>query len=124
MLEALIFSLSVAVGLTPEMLPMIVTVNLSKGAMAMSKKKVIVKKLNSIQNFGAIDILCTDKTGTLTQDKIVLEKHVDVTNRTSDDVLRYAYMNSYYQTGSAQPAGPLDSFAHGPGRGAQLQEGG
>jgi len=98
-LEAVKFSLSVAVGLTPEMLPMIVTVNLSKGALAMSKKKVIVKKLNSIQNLGAIEILCTDKTGTLTQDKIVLEKHVDVTNRTSDDVLRYAYMNSYYQTG-------------------------
>ncbi|MEI6350631.1 MAG: magnesium-translocating P-type ATPase [Verrucomicrobiota bacterium] len=97
--EALLFSLSVAVGLTPEMLPMIVTVNLSKGAMAMSKKKVIVKRLNAIQNFGAIDILCTDKTGTLTQDRVILEKHVDVTNRDSDDVLRYAYMNSYYQTG-------------------------
>ena len=97
--EALLFALSVAVGLTPEMLPMIVTVNLSKGAMAMSEKKVIVKKLNSIQNFGAIDILCTDKTGTLTQDRIILEKHVDVTNRQSEDVLRYAYMNSYYQTG-------------------------
>ncbi len=97
--EAFIFGLAVAVGLTPEMLPMIVTVNLSKGALAMSRKKVIVKKLNSIQNLGAIDILCTDKTGTLTQDKIVLEKHVDVTNRTSDDVLRYAYMNSHYQTG-------------------------
>jgi Mg2+-importing ATPase len=98
-MEALIFGLSVAVGLTPEMLPMIVTVNLSKGAMAMSKKKVIVKRLNSIQNFGAIDILCTDKTGTLTQDRVILEKAVDVTNRDSDDVLRYAYMNSYYQTG-------------------------
>lgn len=98
-LEAVKFSLSVAVGLTPEMLPMIVAVNLSKGALAMSRKKVIVKKLNSIQNFGAIDILCTDKTGTLTQDRIILEKHVDVTNRNSDDVLRYAYMNSYYQTG-------------------------
>jgi len=97
--EALLFALSVAVGLTPEMLPMIVAVNLSKGAMAMSKKKVIVKRLNSIQNFGAIDILCTDKTGTLTQDRVILEKHVDVTNRESDDVLRYAYMNSYYQTG-------------------------
>src|SRR5208283_5869274 len=98
-LDALMFGLAVAVGLTPEMLPMIVTVNLAKGALAMSKKKVIVKKLNSIQNFGAIDILCTDKTGTLTQDRIILEKHVDVTNRDSDDVLRYAYMNSYYQTG-------------------------
>jgi Mg2+-importing ATPase len=97
--EALLFSLSVAVGLTPEMLPMIVTVNLSKGAIAMSRKKVIVKRLNSIQNFGAIDILCTDKTGTLTQDRVILEKAVDVTNRDSEDVLRYAYMNSYYQTG-------------------------
>lgn len=97
--KALLFGLSVAVGLTPEMLPMIVTVNLSRGAMSMSRKKVIVKRLNSIQNFGAIDILCTDKTGTLTQDNIILEKHVDVTNRDSDDVLRYAWMNSYYQTG-------------------------
>ena len=96
---ALLFSLSISLGMTPEMLPMIVAVNLSKGALAMSKKKVIVKKLNSIQNFGAIDILCTDKTGTLTQDKIILEKHVDVTGRDSGDVLRYAYMNSYYQTG-------------------------
>jgi Mg2+-importing ATPase len=97
--DALLFGLSVAVGLTPEMLPMIVTVNLSKGALSMSSKGVIVKRLNSIQNFGAMDILCTDKTGTLTQDRIVLERHVDVTNRESDDVLRYAYMNSYYQTG-------------------------
>jgi P-type Mg2+ transporter len=97
--EAMLFGLAVAVGLTPEMLPMIITVNLSKGAMAMSRKKVIVKRLNSIQNFGAIDILCTDKTGTLTQDRVILEKSVDVTNRDSDDVLRYAYMNSYYQTG-------------------------
>ncbi len=97
--EALLFALSVAVGLTPEMLPMIVTVNLSKGAIAMSGKKVIVKRLSAIQNFGAIDILCTDKTGTLTQDRVILERHVDVTNRDSEDVLRYAYMNSYYQTG-------------------------
>ena len=98
-MEALLFSMSVAVGLTPEMLPMIITVNLSKGALMMSKKKVIVKRLSSIQNFGAIDILCTDKTGTITQDQIVLERFVDVTNRASEDVLRYAYMNSYYQTG-------------------------
>ena len=98
-MEALLFGLAVAVGLCPEMLPMIVTVNLAKGARAMSKKKVIVKRLSSIQNFGAIDILCTDKTGTITQDRVVLERHVDVTNRESDDVLRYAYMNSYYQTG-------------------------
>ena len=98
-LEALLFGLSVAVGLTPEMLPMIVTVCLSKGAVFMSRKKVIVKKLKAIQNLGAMNVLCTDKTGTLTQDRVVLEKHVDVTNRTSEDVLRYAYMNSYYQTG-------------------------
>jgi len=97
--DALLFGLAVAVGLTPEMLPMIVTVNLSKGAIAMARKKAIVKRLNSIQNFGAMDVLCTDKTGTLTQDRIVLERHVDVTNRESDDVLRYAYLNSYYQTG-------------------------
>jgi Mg2+-importing ATPase len=97
--EALLFGLSVAVGLTPEMLPMIITVCLSKGALFMSRKKVIVKKLKSIQNLGAMDILCTDKTGTITQDKVILEKHVDITNRPSDDVLRYAYMNSYYQTG-------------------------
>jgi Mg2+-importing ATPase len=96
---ALLFGLAVAVGLTPEMLPMIVTVNLAKGALAMSKKKVIVKKLQSIQNFGAIDILCTDKTGTLTQDRVILEKYVDVSGKQSDEVLRYSYMNSFYQTG-------------------------
>jgi Mg2+-importing ATPase len=95
----MLFGLSVAVGLTPEMLPMIMTVCLSKGALMMSRKKVIVKHLHAIQNFGAMDILCTDKTGTLTQDHVVLERYVDVTNRTSEDVLRYAYMNSYYQTG-------------------------
>ena len=98
-MEALMFGLSVAVGLTPEMLPMIVTVNLAKGALAMSHKKVIVKQLSAIQNLGAVDVLCTDKTGTLTQDRVLLERHVDVTGRESDDVLRYAYMNSYYQTG-------------------------
>lgn len=97
--EALLFALSVAVGLTPEMLPMIMTVCLSKGALMMSKKKVIVKHLQAIQNFGAMDVLCTDKTGTLTQDHVVLERYVDVTNRVSEDVLRYAYMNSFYQTG-------------------------
>ncbi|TSA47444.1 MAG: magnesium-translocating P-type ATPase, partial [Chloroflexi bacterium] len=98
-LEAFMFALAVAVGLTPEMLPMIVTVNLSKGALAMSKKKVIVKRLNSIQNLGAMDILCTDKTGTITQGKIVLEKHLDVKGNPSARVLHYGYMNSYYQTG-------------------------
>lgn len=96
---ALLFAIAVAVGLTPEMLPMIITVCLSKGALALSRKKVVVKKLKSIQNFGAMNILCTDKTGTITQDNIVLERYVDVTNRSSEDVLRYAYMNSYYQTG-------------------------
>ena len=98
-LEALLFGLSIAVGLTPEMLPMIVTVNLAKGALTMAKKKVIVKRLPSIQNFGAIDILCTDKTGTLTQDRVVLEHHVDIVGHTSEEVLDYAYLNSYFQTG-------------------------
>lgn len=98
-LEALLFALSIAVGLTPEMLPMIVTVNLAKGALTMSRKKVIVKQLSSIQNFGAIDILCTDKTGTLTQDRVILERHVDITGDESHDVLQYAYLNSFYQTG-------------------------
>lgn len=98
-LEALLFGLSIAVGLTPEMLPMIVTVNLAKGALTMSKKKVIVKHLSAIQNLGAIDILCTDKTGTITQDKVVLEKHVDITGKDSKYVLQYAYLNSFYQTG-------------------------
>ena len=99
--EAFIFAVSVAVGLTPEMLPMIVTANLSKGAIAMSKKKTIVKNLNAIQNFGAMDILCTDKTGTLTCDKIVLEKYInaDGSNDNSKRILRHAYFNSYFQTG-------------------------
>jgi Mg2+-importing ATPase len=98
-LEAFLFALAVAVGLTPEMLPMIVTVNLSKGAIAMSHKKVIVKRLNAIQNFGAMDVLCTDKTGTITEGRIVLEKHMDVRGRDSMQVLNYGYINSYYQTG-------------------------
>lgn len=99
--EAFIFAISVAVGLTPEMLPMIVTANLSKGAMSMSKKKTIVKNLNAIQNFGAMNILCTDKTGTLTCDKIVLEKYInaDGSNDESKRILRHAYFNSYFQTG-------------------------
>jgi len=98
-LEAFLFALAVAVGLTPEMLPMIVTVNLSKGAIAMSRKKVIVKRLNAIQNFGAMDVLCTDKTGTITEGRIVLEKYLDVRGTPSPRVLHYGYMNSYYQTG-------------------------
>jgi len=98
-LEAFLFAMAVAVGLTPEMLPMIVTVNLSKGALAMSRKKVIVKRLNAIQNFGAMDVLCTDKTGTLTQGKIELEKHLDVYGEPSEKVLHYGYLNSYHHTG-------------------------
>ncbi len=98
-LEAFLFAMAVAVGLTPEMLPMIVTVNLSKGALTMARKKVIVKRLNAIQNFGATDVLCTDKTGTLTQGRIVLEKHLDVSGKESPRVLHYGYLNSYFQTG-------------------------
>lgn len=98
-IEAFMFALAVAVGLTPEMLPMIVTVNLSKGALAMARKKVIVKRLNSIQNFGAMDVLCTDKTGTLTEGKIVLEKHLDVHGEPSEKVLHFGYLNSFHHTG-------------------------
>ena len=98
-LAAFLFGISIAVGLTPEMLPMIVTTCLAKGALSMSKKRTIVKNLNSIQNFGAIDILCTDKTGTLTQDKVVLEYHLNVDGDDDPRVLRHAYLNSYFQTG-------------------------
>ncbi len=97
--EAFFFSLAVAVGLTPEMLPMIVSVCLSKGAMAMSRKKVIVKRLNSIQNFGAMNVLCTDKTGTLTMDHVILELYCDVFKNENKEVLRDAYLISYFQTG-------------------------
>lgn len=96
---AFFFALAVAVGLTPEMLPMIVSVCLSKGALAMSRKKVIVKRLNSIQNFGAMDVLCTDKTGTLTEDRVVLMRHCNVAGRETDDVLLDGYLISYFQTG-------------------------
>ncbi|PTQ51641.1 MAG: Mg(2+) transport ATPase, P-type [Brockia lithotrophica] len=98
-LDALLFSLAVAVGLTPEMLPMIVTAGLAKGAVFMSKKKVIVKRLSAMQNFGAMDVLCTDKTGTLTQDKIVLEFYLDVHGDEEPRVLKHAFLNSYFQTG-------------------------
>lgn len=97
--EAFLFAIAVAVGLTPEMLPMIVTVNLSKGAISMSKKKVIVKKLNAIQNFGAMDVLCTDKTGTITCGKVILQKHLNIYGKESERVLKYGYINSFYQTG-------------------------
>lgn len=98
-LEASLFALSVAVGLTPEMLPMIVTTNLAKGAVTMAKKKTIIKNLNAIQNFGAMDILCTDKTGTLTQDKVVLEYHLNIHGKEDSRILRHAFLNSFHQTG-------------------------
>jgi Mg2+-importing ATPase len=98
-LEALLFSVAVAVGLTPEMLPMIVTVNLAKGAMAMAKKRVIVKRLHAIQNFGAMNVLCTDKTGTLTQDRIILKRNLDIRGNECERVLEFAYLNSHYQSG-------------------------
>ncbi|WP_095131718.1 magnesium-translocating P-type ATPase [Pseudomonas sp. Irchel s3h14] len=97
--DAFLFALAVAVGLTPEMLPMIVSANLAKGAMAMAKRKVVVKRLNAIQNFGSMDVLCTDKTGTLTQDKIILEHHVDSHGRRDDSILELAWLNSHHQSG-------------------------
>ena len=98
-LEALLFGLAVAVGLTPEMLPMIVTANLAKGAVEMARHKTVVKRLNAIQNFGAMDVLCTDKTGTLTQDKVVLVRYLNAQGNEQLDVLKFAYLNSFYQTG-------------------------
>ncbi|MGX8701741.1 magnesium-translocating P-type ATPase [Caproiciproducens sp.] len=98
-IEALLFAISVAIGLTPEMLPMIVTTNLAKGAVSMSRQKTVVKHLNSIQNFGAMDILCTDKTGTLTRDEIIIERHLNVQGEEDIRVLKHAYLNSYFQTG-------------------------
>lgn len=98
-MQAFLFGLSVAVGLTPEMLPMIVTTNLVRGATVMAKNGTVIKNINSIQNFGAIDVLCTDKTGTLTQDKIILEYHLSLDGHEDPRVLRHAYLNSYYQTG-------------------------
>lgn len=98
-MEASLFAISIAVGLTPEMLPMIVTTCLAKGAVAMSKEKTIIKNLNSIQNLGSMDILCTDKTGTLTQDRVVLQKHLNIHGQEDPRVLRHAFLNSYFQTG-------------------------
>ncbi|WP_145475841.1 magnesium-translocating P-type ATPase [Yersinia similis] len=97
--EAALFALAVAVGLTPEMLPMIVSSNLAKGAIAMARRKVVVKRLNAIQNFGAMDVLCTDKTGTLTQDRIILEHHLDVSGCNDSKVLQLAWLNSFHQSG-------------------------
>jgi P-type Mg2+ transporter len=97
--EAFMFAVAVAVGLTPEMLPMIVAINLAKGALKMARKDVIVKRLNAIQNFGAIDVLCTDKTGTLTQDRVILERHTNVRGDEDERVLEFAWLNSHHQTG-------------------------
>ncbi|WP_432323509.1 magnesium-translocating P-type ATPase [Yersinia enterocolitica] len=97
--EAALFALAVAVGLTPEMLPMIVSSNLAKGAIAMSRRKVVVKRLNAIQNFGAMDVLCTDKTGTLTQDRIILEHHLDARGSNDGRILQLAWLNSFHQSG-------------------------
>ena len=117
-LQSFLFAVSVAVGLTPEMLPMLVSANLAKGALAMARQKVVVKRLNAIQNLGAMDVLCTDKTGTLTQDRIILEHHVDISGKENDKVLELAWLNSYHQSGlknlldaavikyAAQPAAP------------------
>ncbi len=102
-LDSLLFSVALAVGLTPELLPMIITVNLSKGAIAMSKKGVIVKRLSSIENFGSMNVLCTDKTGTLTENRITLVLHIDAEGNESDKILLYSFMNSYYQTGLKSP---------------------
>ncbi|PRE09209.1 magnesium-translocating P-type ATPase [Burkholderia multivorans] len=98
-LSALTFALAVAVGLTPEMLPMIVSANLARGAVAMARRKVVVKRLNAVQNFGAMDVLCTDKTGTLTQDRIILEHHLDASGYRNEDVLRLGWLNSFHQSG-------------------------
>lgn len=98
-IEAMLFAVAIAVGLTPEMLPMIVTANLAKGAINMSKNKVIIKRLNAIQNIGAMDTLCTDKTGTLTIDKVVLERHLNIYGESDEEVLKWTYLNSYHQTG-------------------------
>jgi P-type Mg2+ transporter len=98
-LQSFLFAVSVAVGLTPEMLPMLVSANLAKGALAMARQKVVVKRLNAIQNLGAMDVLCTDKTGTLTQDKIILEHHFDISGTENDKVLELAWLNSYHQSG-------------------------
>ena len=97
--SSFLFALSVAVGLTPEMLPVVIAANLTRGAIAMSRNRVIVKRLNSIEDLGAMTVLCTDKTGTLTLDRIILERHLDVLGNEDDEVLEYAYLNSYFQTG-------------------------
>lgn len=98
-LESLMFGITIAVGIMPEMLPVIMTSSLAKGAVSMSRKQTIVKRLSSIQPFGEMDVFCTDKTGTLTQDEIVLEKYMDVLGREDIRILRHGFLNSYFQTG-------------------------
>ncbi len=103
LLESFLFSVALAVGMTPEMMPMIITVTLAQGARRMSKKKVLVKQLAAIEDFGSIDILCSDKTGTLTEGEIVLDRHVDVQGKDDDNVLRMIYLNSYFEAGIKNP---------------------
>ena len=119
-LTALTFALAVAVGLTPEMLPMIVSTNLAKGAIAMARRKVVVKRLNAVQNFGAMDVLCTDKTGTLTQDKIILDQHLDIHGHGHDDILTLAWLNSKNQSGQKNLM-DIAIVRHADARGARLQ---
>ena len=99
LMDALFFAISVAVGITPGMLPMIVNVNLSKGSKSLAKKKTLVKRIEAIENLGAIDILCTDKTGTLTQNQITLQYYRNIAGNEDETILKYAYLNSYYSTG-------------------------
>ena len=103
LLESFLFSVALAVGMTPEMMPMIITISLAQGARRMARKKVLVKQLTAIEDFGSVEILCSDKTGTLTEGEIALDRHVDVDGRDSDDVLRFVYLNSYFQAGIKSP---------------------
>jgi Mg2+-importing ATPase len=103
LLESFLFSVALAVGMTPEMMPMIITISLAQGARRMARKKVLVKQLTAIEDFGSIEILCSDKTGTLTEGEIALDRHVDVQGRDNDEVLRFVYLNSYFQTGIKSP---------------------
>lgn len=123
--DAALFALAVAVGLTPEMLPMIVSANLAKGAMAMARRKVVVKRLSAIQNFGSMDVLCTDKTGTLTQDKIILEHYTDINGNNDNEVLQLAWLNSSYQSGMKNLMDKaIVRFAQEPENSAVINNGG
>jgi P-type Mg2+ transporter len=114
LLESFLFSVALAVGMTPEMMPMIITVTLAQGARRMTKKKVLVKQLAAIEDFGSIDILCSDKTGTLTGGEIVLDRHVDVQGKEDENVLRMIYLNSYFEAGIKSPLGCRDPEARAP----------